>query len=158
MAPTYERNRGIELTRMLNAPPELVWQAWTDPKYLLWFFNPAMTATQPTTVDLRIGGEWRQHMVVNDETQYMTGGVYREIEPYRRLVFSWGAREGWPALKPDEDLLVAVELTPVGEQTRMDFRLRLPDQMSDAAAKAWLDMGIDHGWSVTIDRLVAQLA
>ena len=158
MAPTYGNDRGISLTRMLNAPPDMVWQAWTDPDYLVWFFNPGMTPTQPTSVDLRVGGAWRQHMVVNNETQYMTGGIYREIVPHERLVFDWGAADGWPELDPDLALRATVELTPVGEQTRMDFRLQLPDQMSDEAAKAWLDMGIDQGWGMTIDRLVTQLA
>ncbi|WEK04048.1 MAG: SRPBCC domain-containing protein [Candidatus Devosia phytovorans] len=158
MAPTYVNERGISLTRNLAAPPDLVWQAWTDPDYLVWFFNPGMTPSQPTTVDLRVGGAWRQHMVVNDETQYMTGGVYREIVPKQKLVFEWGAADGWPELNPDLALLATVQLRPEGEGTRMDFRLQLPDQMSDEEAGKWLGMGIDHGWGMTIDRLVAQLA
>lgn len=159
MAPTYLRDRGISLTRLLDAPPEMVWQAWTDPAYLVWFFNPGMTPTEETTVDLRVGGAWRQHMVVNQETQYMTGGIYREIEPPKRLVFEWGARSGWPEHDADLALLATVELTPIGQdKTRMDFRLQLPDQLSDEETKTWLDMGIDQGWGMTIDRLVAQLA
>ena len=56
MAATYLQERGFTLTRMLDAPPEVVWQAWTEPKYLDWFFHPGMTPSKPTSVDLRVGG------------------------------------------------------------------------------------------------------
>lgn len=157
MAPTYGRNRSVILMRMLDAPPEMVWLCWTDPHYLDWFFNPGMTPTEPTTLQLRPDGEWRQHMVVNADTQYMTGGAYKEIVPNRKLVFYWGAKGGWPELDPAQSPLITVELAAVSRQTRMDFRLDLPDQLSDEAAQAWLDMGIDKGWGMTIDRLVAKL-
>ena len=53
---TYNLERGFTLTRMLDAPPDVVWQAWTEPQYLDWFFNPDTTPTRPTSVDLRVGG------------------------------------------------------------------------------------------------------
>lgn len=154
MAPTYKQERGFTLTRMLDAPPELVWQAWTDPKYLDWFFNPQTTPSWPTSVDLRVGGAWRQHMVENAERQYMTGGIYREIVPHRRLVFAWGARGGWPDIDEPNGPQVTVELTPVGGKTRMDVTLHLPDQLSAAEVQDWLDMGVEPGLGMTIDRLV----
>ena len=127
------------------------------PQYLDWFFNPDTTPTRPTSVDLRVGGAWRQHMVENAERDYMTGGIYREIVPQRRLVFYWGASGGWPDTDQPDGPEVTVELTPVGARTRMVVSLRLPDQLSDAAAQAWLDMGVEPGMAMTIDRLVAQL-
>ena len=157
MAPTYGRGRGFVLTRMLDAPPDVVWQAWTDPRHLDWFFNPETTPGHPTSVDLRVGGAWRQHMVENAERQYMTGGIYREIVPNRRLVFSWGASGGWPDTDEASGPLVTVELTPDGERTRMEVALRLPDQLSEAEVRAWLDMGVEAGMAMTIDRLVAKL-
>jgi uncharacterized protein YndB with AHSA1/START domain len=156
---SYQHNRGIDLTRMFDAPPEMVFQAWTDPRHLGWFFNPSMSTDIPVTVDLRVGGQWRQHMVVNEETQYMTGGVYREIEPNRKLVFSWGAVDGWPKINadsPDDGPLATIILTPVGEGTRMDFTLRFPDQMSEDAFQDWMKMPIEAGWGMTIDRMYGE--
>ena len=100
MAPTYHLDRGFTLTRMLDAPPDVVFQAWTDPAHLDWFFNPDTRPDAGTQVDLRVGGAWRQHMVIDETTQYMTGGVYTEIVPNRKLVFAlgrpWGmARPRW---------------------------------------------------------------
>src|SRR6218665_1716486 len=123
MAPTYDKQRGFSLTRMLDAPPDMVWQAWTDPKYLDWFFNPGTTPVWPTSVELRVGGAWRQHMVESAERPYMTGGVYREIVPQPKLVFAWGARGGWPDLDEGNGPQVTVELTPVEGRTRMDLTL-----------------------------------
>jgi len=158
MPRTYELERGFTLTRLLNAPVEVVWQAWTEPKYLDWFFNPGTVPVWPTSVELRVGGAWRQHMVENATTEYMTGGVYREIVPNRKLVFAWGARGGWPDLDEGNGPEVTVDLTPMGEKTKMDLMLRLPDQLSAAEAQAWMDKGIEPGMTMTIDRLVARFA
>ena len=46
--------------RVLNAPRETVYRAWTEPEHLTWFFNPGHPTDVPTTVDLRVGGQWRQ--------------------------------------------------------------------------------------------------
>jgi uncharacterized protein YndB with AHSA1/START domain len=157
MAPTYQQERGFVLTRMLDAPPEVVWQAWTQPKYLDWFFNPGTRTYLPTSVDLRVGGAWRQHMVESESRQYVTGGIYKEIVPHSRLVFAWGASGGWPDTDANDGPEVTVELTPVGERTRMDLTLRLPDQLSADQVQGWLDKGLEPGMAMTIDRLVERL-
>ena len=158
MTQSYERNNGFTLTRMLDAPPDMVFQAWTEPKYLDWFFNPETTPAHPTTVDLRVGGAWRQHMVENATKHYMTGGIYREIVPNRKLVFLWGASGGWPDIDEGNGPEVTVDLAPLGQRTRMEVTLRLPDQLSAAEVQAWRDRGIEPGMSMTIDRLVAKFA
>ena len=57
MATTNAVERGFTLRRVLNAPRDLVFQAWTDPAHLLWFFNPSMPLpSEPIVVDLRVGG------------------------------------------------------------------------------------------------------
>lgn len=160
MTPSYALGRGIELRRTFDAPPEVVFDAWTDEGLLDWFFNPGMPVSEPISVDLRVGGAWRQHMVVNADTQYMTGGIYREIVPARKLVFTWGAVGGWPSLDPgniDDAPLVTILFEPRGEQTEMIFRLQLADHLSEDKTREWLDMGMGEGWGMTIDRLVAQL-
>jgi uncharacterized protein YndB with AHSA1/START domain len=157
MAPTYQQERGFVLTRMLDAPPEVVWQAWTQPKYLDWFFNPGTRTYLPTSVDLRVGGAWRQHMVESESRQYVTGGIYKEIVPHSRLVFAWGASGGWPDTDAEDGPQVTVELTPEGERTRMDVALYLPDQLSAAEVQGWLDKGLEPGMAMTIDRLVDRL-
>ena len=57
--------------------------------------------SEPIDVDLRVGGAWRVKMVMNENLQYFTGGIYREIVPGEKLVFTWGAVDGWPEIDSD---------------------------------------------------------
>jgi len=162
MAATNAVERGFTLRRILNAPRDLVFQAWTDPAHLQWFFNPSMPLpSEPIDVDLRVGGAWLVKMIVNEKLQYFTGGIYREIVPGEKLVFTWGAVDGWPEVDrdhPDDCPVVTVTLNELGEKTEMIFHVALSDQMSDEHVGEWLATGMREGWSNTIDRLVTNLA
>jgi uncharacterized protein YndB with AHSA1/START domain len=165
MAATNKLERGFTLTRILDAPRDLVFQAWTDPRHLQWFFNDGVTAPpDPIVVDLRVGGAWRQKMVVDQDTAYFTGGIYREIVPGKKLVFTWGAADGWPEIDhdhPEDGPVVTVTLQPFGErgeQAEMILQLALPEHLSDARVREWLTSGCQEGWGDTIDRLVASFA
>ncbi|MGC5172401.1 SRPBCC family protein [Microbacterium sp. DT81.1] len=149
--------REISIRRHFDAPPSAVFRAWTDPDHLGWFLNPEQPRPeQPIEVDLRVGGAWRVPMVIDAQTAYTTGGIYLELERDRRIVFAWGAVDGWPELDP-EDLgagpVGTVELVDAGGGTDATFSLTLPDHLSEAAAQRWLDLGIREGWTMTIARL-----
>ncbi|MFF1574096.1 SRPBCC domain-containing protein [Leifsonia sp. NPDC058292] len=161
MTQTTGTERGFTLTRILDAPRDLVFQAWTDPAHLGWFFAEGTPADEPVEVDLRVGGAWRQRMIESDTKQYVTGGIYREIVPGERIVFEFGAVGGWPEIRPDrpdEVPVVTVQLDDLGDKTELTLRVELPERLSDAEAQAWLDLGIREGWGITIDRLVARFA
>lgn len=162
MPATYEFQRGFTLRRLLPAPRERVFQAWTDPDLLHWFYNDsAPIPTDPIQVDLTVGGAWRQRMVVDRSTDYVTGGIYREIAPAERLAFLWGAVGGWPQIDPvfPEDNPLAIVLlddeADAAAATELVFILVLPDHLSADRVKAWRDTGMRAGWSVTLDRLAA---
>lgn len=157
MTATYALGRGIDLQRVFNAPPDVVFEAWTDPEALDWFFNPGVAVDHPTTVDLRVGGQWRQQMAETPEKKYFTGGLYREIAPSTKLSFNWGAVGGWPELDladPDASPLVIINFKPNGTQTMMDFRVLFPDQYTDERVDWWMNCGMIAGWNMTIDRLL----
>ncbi len=161
MTATYALDRGISLERTFNAPPDVVFDCWTRPELLGWFFNPGYEPEQPPLVDLRVGGQWRQQMIESPERKYYTGGVYREIQPARRLSFYWGAVGGWPALdpaSPEANPLVTFRLAPLGRRTFMDFRVHFPDQYLEQTVEWWMGTGMETGWHVTVDRLSRQLA
>lgn len=156
--PTYDLKRGFTLTRLLDVPREVVFAAWTDPAHLGWFFNPDNPTTVPIELDLRVGGAWRQKMVIDEDTQYFTGGIYREISPFERLSFFFGAVGGWPDVDPqrlDDALLVTIDLATVGAGTEMTLTLDLPDHLSEEKVREWLATGMRVGWGQTIDRLAA---
>lgn len=155
-APTFSLGRGFTLTRTFEAPPDMVFSAWTEPENLGWFFNPGFTSDLPTKVDLRVGGSWRQEMIVDIETRYMTGGIFREIDPGKKLVFTWGAIDGWPKIDPerlDQSPQVTILFREVADGTQMIFRVELPDQLTEPQTAEWMSTGMLAGWTMTIDRL-----
>ena len=145
----------------LDALPADVFRAWTDPAHLGWYFNDQQpTPTEPIELDLRVGGAWRQYMVIDESTAYFTGGVYLEIVPDERLVFAWGATDGWPKLDPERlgnSPVVTVTLDRVGERTELTLHVALPADLPDDGLRQWWSM-IRDGWRDTVDRLPAQLA
>ena len=139
-----DRNASFTLNWVLDAPPAEVFRAWTDPEHLGWFYNPDNPVpTEPIELDLRVGGVWRQLMVINRSTIYHTGGVYREIVPDEKLVFAWGATDGWPELDPerlDDSPQVTVTLAEVDGRTEMSVHVELPASMPDDGVPEWWSM------------------
>jgi uncharacterized protein YndB with AHSA1/START domain len=154
--------RDFTLTWLLDAPPAQVFRAWTDPDHLGWYFNPDNPVPKdPIEVDLRVGGVWRQRMVIDEERDFFTGGIYREIVPGEKLVFAWGATDGWPKLDPDdldESPQVVLLFRPDGDRTELILTVELPESLSDEAVQEWFSLGIRNGWRDTVDRLAAELA
>jgi uncharacterized protein YndB with AHSA1/START domain len=84
MTNTDRPQRGFTLTWTLDAPPADVFRAWTDPDHLGWFYNDNNPVpTEPIELDLRVGGVWRQLMVIDQSTAYVTGGVSARSCPTR---------------------------------------------------------------------------
>ncbi len=153
-------DRDFTLTWTLDASREEVFRAWTDPEHLGWFYNDRQPVpTEPIELDLRIGGVWRQKMVIDEQTSYFTGGIYREIVPNEKIVFSWGSTDGWPKLDPeclDESPLVTVTLARAGASTELTVHVALPANLPDDGVPEWWSM-VRSGMRDTVDRLAASL-
>jgi uncharacterized protein YndB with AHSA1/START domain len=161
--PTDDRqSRSCTLSWTLDATPAEVFRAWTEPDHLRWYYNDAQPEpTDPIEVDLRVGGVWRQRMVIDETTTFVTGGIYREIVQGERLVFAWGATDGWPALDParlDDSPQVTVMLAQEGGRTEMMVVIELPSSLSRAEVEEWWSRGIRDGWRNTVDRLATEVA
>ena len=161
MTITDRTRRDFTLTWTLDSPRAEVFRAWTDPVHLLWFYNNRNPIpSEPIELDLRVGGAWRQQMVIDESTAYVTGGVYREIVPDEKLVFAWGATDGWPKLDPDQlddSPLVTMTLNEVDGRTEMTVHVELPASLPDDGVPEWWPM-VSDGWRDTIDRLATALA
>jgi len=104
----------LELTRRLGAPPAEVFAAWTDPAILGRWFAPGEMWAQVAELDARPGGRFRVEMHHPSGVVHTVSGSYREVEPNRRLVFTW-AWEGEAA----PETTVTVQLRPVGDGTEL---------------------------------------
>jgi uncharacterized protein YndB with AHSA1/START domain len=161
MTTTDRAGRDFTLTYTLEAPPGEVFRAWTEPERLHWFFNPEQpTPDEPIELDLRVGGAWRQQMVIDEDTEYVTGGIYREIVQGERLVFAWGATGGWPALVPDrldDAPQVTVTFEESNGRTELTVHVELPASLPADGVPGWWSYAA-HGWRDTLDRLASELA
>src|SRR5512135_1163184 len=80
--------RELVITRVFDAPRELVFRAWTDPKHMAQWWGPKHFSNTVDQMDVRPGGTWRIIMRSPDGAEYPSQGVYREIVPPDRLVFT----------------------------------------------------------------------
>jgi uncharacterized protein YndB with AHSA1/START domain len=160
MTTTDTAPRDFTLTWTLDASPDEIFRAWTDPDELGWFYNDAQPIpSEPIEVDLRVGGVWRQRMVIDESTEYFTGGLYREIVPGEKLVFAWGATDGWPKLdpdRPDDSPLVTVTLGRVDGRTQLTVHVELPESLPADGVPEWWAY-VETGMRETVDRLVTAL-
>jgi uncharacterized protein YndB with AHSA1/START domain len=82
--------REIVLSRVYDAPRELVWKMWTEEKHVSQWFGPKGFTTTTEEHDARVGGRWRFVMVAPDGTRFDNRVVFLEVKPYERLVFDHG--------------------------------------------------------------------
>ena len=133
------------IIRSLNARPEIVWRAWTEEKELVnWLPS---TPLESISFDVRKGGRYRYTMV-NIETgeEFPTGGVFLDVVPFERLVFTWG----YPDEPIESSPVVTLTLTANGDRTEMTFHLR-------GFAGHPGDQYVYDGWSDTLDNLAFHL-
>ncbi|KQM81005.1 SRPBCC domain-containing protein [Agromyces sp. Leaf222] len=148
---TASATKQFTITRVFDAPRDLVWQAWTDPDEAAIWWHPRgiITPRESVDLDVRPGGRYRYTMIAPDGTEYPTAGVYREITPPERLVMTWGSPDD-----PDETApVLTIELAEHGErgeQTRMTFHVLGVDGAPG-------DENVYDGWDSAFDLLVEHL-
>lgn len=139
------------LERVVDVPPNLVWEAWTKPEHLREWFTPAPWTVSDCEVDLRPGGIFRTTMRSPEGQDFPNTGCYLEIVPIERLVFTDTLLPGYrPAENPFFTAILTFE--PAGQGTRYTALVRHRDA---AGRKKHEDMGFHNGWSAALDQLVA---
>ncbi len=88
MVKAKEKNEDIIITRMFDAPREIVWKAWTDPELTKRWWGPKNFTAPVIRIDLRVGGKYLNCMRGPDGKDYWSTGIYREIVPRERLVMT----------------------------------------------------------------------
>ena len=76
------------VTRVFDAPRELVWKAWTDPKYVMQWWGPKGFTAPFCEMDFRVGGKFLYCMRAPDGQEFWNGGEYHEIVLHEKIVFS----------------------------------------------------------------------
>jgi uncharacterized protein YndB with AHSA1/START domain len=116
-ATTTSAERELLITRVLDAPPDLVFEAWTNPEHLVRWWGPAGFTTPSCTMDVRPGGSYRICMRAPDGTDHWVQGVYREIVAPQRLVCTWVWEDAEG--RPGDETLLTVTFEEHGGKTRL---------------------------------------
>ena len=85
---TVNETERMVITRVFDAPRELVWKAWTDPKYVMQWWGPKGFTAPVCKMDFREGGKFLCCMRSPDGQEFWNGGEYHEIVPYEKIVSS----------------------------------------------------------------------
>ena len=160
--------REFVITRTFDAPRDLVYRAWTEPKHMAQWWGPHHFTNPICEMDVRPGGRWRIVMRDPAGNEHPAKGEYREVVPPERLVWTidhselsdeWHAlvnpshRKGDP--RPAIEVVNTVTFDDVGGKTQLTIRL----QFESAQARAALvKLGMSEGWSQSLERLTNELA
>ena len=131
----------LVISRTYPAPVERVFKAWTDANQLGQWFAPTDDYTTKANVDLRVGHEYRISIAHKGGNVHNVLGIYRLIDPPRKLVYTWRWEGG-----PETDTLVTVDFTPRGDSTEVTIT---HDQFLDVETRN----KHNEGWSGCFNRL-----
>ena len=145
--------RSIIGVRVFDAPRELVFSAFTDPRHLAKWWGPDGFTTTTHSFDFRPGGIWRFVMHGPDGRDYQNRVIYEEIVRPERIVFRHDGGEGVESVQFTQTLT----FEDLGEQrTQVTWHDRFPT--AEERARVIKDHGADKGLSQTMDRLADYLS
>lgn len=143
-------DREVLMTRVFDAPRELVFDALTKPELLKRWFGPHDWTLTECEVDLRVGGAWRFLSHGPEGRPMGMRGVYREIVPSERLQYT----ESFDDFAQYGDAIVTVTLEERDGKTTLTNLILSPSRdVRDAVIRS----GMEHGAAETYDRLATLL-
>jgi uncharacterized protein YndB with AHSA1/START domain len=147
-------NRELSLTRIINAPRETVYRAWTDPELLKQWFAPSPWTTPRAELNVRPGGGSFIVMRGPEGQEFPNRGVYLEVVKNERLVFTDAYADGW---EPSQTPFMTVILTfeEHAGKTRYTARVR---HWTVADRETHEKIGFHAGWGKCADQLEALVA
>ena len=149
-AVTTTEGRDLILTRSFNAPPEKVFNAWTQPALLKQWFAPLPWTVARAVLDVRVGGANLIVMRSPEGQEFPGHGVYLEIVKSQRLVFTNAFTKAWEPSEQKPLMIVEVTLEQQGEMTKYTARVR---HWTIADREAHEKMGFHQGWVACAEQL-----
>jgi uncharacterized protein YndB with AHSA1/START domain len=134
----------LRLERLIPSPPEVLFALWTEPAQLVRWWAPEGYEASVHFLDTRPSGRWRTTLRRSDSGALAISGVYRIVEPPRRLAFSWAWEDESGARGHETEVVVTFDATPGGT------RLVLLQQHFESEQRR---DGHNAGWSAAFERL-----
>lgn len=136
----------LRVRRTFQARPERVFRAWTEPAELKRWAGPGETEVAVVEVDLRVGGRYRINMQAPDGTPYHVVGTYREVDPPKKLVYTWF----WETNPGMGETVVTVEFRDLGTETEVVLTHELFPAEADRNTH-------ETGWTACLEKLARLL-
>jgi|SRR5579871_1193497 len=153
-----EDHKELTMTRVFDAPRELVFKAWTDPKLVEQWWGPRGVTNPVCEIDAKVGGNINIVMLAGEELGPMKGqkwpmtGTFQEIVEPEKIVFSSNAiMDGKPILEH----LTTVTLEERDSKTTMTVHVKVTKTTPEAAGPL---SGMEMGWNQQLDKLVEFIA
>jgi uncharacterized protein YndB with AHSA1/START domain len=144
----------LSLVRIINAPPEKVFRAWTEPALLKQWFTPRPWTVASAEMDVRPGGSSTIVMRSPEGQEFPNRGVYLDVVKNERVVFTDAYTEAWvPSEKPFMTGIITFE----NEAGKTRYTARV-FHWNEADRKAHEDMGFHQGWAKATDQLAELVA
>lgn len=145
----------LVLTRLLDAPRDLVWEVWTSPQHIAQWWGPEGFTVQEPQIDLRVGGAFSILLTAPDGSSHPARGTFVEIADGEKFVIEGaeGAQDGCGAGLPPGARLT-VRFTDVHGKTKLTIDTEFPSPDAQSAA---LTDGYRQGWETSFDRIAARL-
>ena len=128
-----ERSIYLTLHRMINAPVEAVYGAWTEPEMLHRWLAPGNASVVRAVAEVAVGGAFLVEMRGADGRGWLTRGIYREVVPYRRLVHTWR----WEGSEVETLVTVEFEPAPGGTRLTLTHSRFAEDEARDEHVDGW---------------------
>lgn len=143
-------DKELRIERLIAAPPERVFQYFTDPKLFATWWGPEGMNSTAHALDVRPGGAWRTTMRSQDGSRAMTvGGTYRAVEAPRRLVFTWAWDDDKGNRGFETEVTITFAAAPGGTKLTI-----LQKEFETAESRDQHG----HGWNSTLDKLNRSVA
>lgn len=143
----------LTISRIINASPAKVWEAWSKPEHLAKWWIPAPIECKVVKLDLRPGGGFETLMREGGgEFRPHVEGCFLDIAPEHRMVWTTALAEGWQPIEPWLALTAIITFEAEGQGTRYSARVL---HKSPADSRKHEELGFHEGWGATIDQLAA---
>lgn len=141
--------RTLVMTRVFDAPRQLVFKCWTEPEHLARWWGCAGSTVTTFKEDFRPGGAFRVVMRLSDGSDHRVCGVFREIAAPERLAFTWAWED--PEGRLGHETLVTVTFAERGGKTEITLRHAVFETVPTCDLHR-------QGWTASLDRLAGYLA
>ena len=150
---TPGNDRGLVLARLMDATPEQLYRVWTTPELFPEWFCPKPWRAEATRMELRPGGASETTMYGPDGEVAPNSGVYLEVVPNRKLVFTDAYTEGWVPAEGGGMMTAVITFEPQADgRTLYVARVGHPTVEKKRQHE---EMGFQDGWGVVADQLEA---